>query len=200
MYRATYPHVGVDTWVDFGGVELPAPPAVGPARRLAPPQGDAPSVAGYREALCWAMEHLVTRCNAVFLGYNISLGSQAYGTLTHVPAHHKLEMPVAENLMAGLAIGLALAGERPVLFFERHDFVLNALDALVNHLDKLELMSHGQFCAPVIVRAAVGSRRPLDPGPQHVGAPLAGPVADPAVARDDHHGALDRLLADALEA
>lgn len=104
---------------------------------------------------------------AIFLGYNVLHGSRAYGTLTEVPVAQCLETPVAENLMAGLAIGMSLTGYRPVLFYERHDFVLNALDAIVNHLDKIESMSQGQFKTPVIIRATVGGSVPLHPGPQH---------------------------------
>jgi len=114
------------------------------------------------------MQELATDPRTVFLGYNVLYGSRAYGTLTGVPKEMCLETPVAENLMAGLAMGLALTGSRPVLFYERHDFVLNALDAIVNHLDKLEELSRGQFKAPVIIRATVGGTMPLHPGPQHI--------------------------------
>lgn len=113
------------------------------------------------------MEGLAQNDKTIFLGYNILHGSQAYGTLTDVPKEMCLETPVAENLMAGLAIGLSLEGYRPVLFYERHDFILNALDAIVNHLDKIESMSQGQFTTPVIIRAVIGASEPLNPGPQH---------------------------------
>ena len=122
----------------------------------------------YRQALKQAMQELADDPRTVFLGYNVLHGSRAYGTLTGVPKEMCLETPVAENLMAGLAMGLAMTGSRPVLFYERHDFVLNALDAIVNHLDKMESLSHGQFKLPVIIRATVGGTVPLHPGPQHI--------------------------------
>lgn len=121
----------------------------------------------YRDAIKQAMEARAQDERAVFLGYNVLYGSRAYGTLTGVPKEKCIETPVAENLMAGLAIGMALTGYRPVLFYERHDFVLNALDAIVNHLDKIEAMSQGQFKTPVLIRATVGGSVPLHPGPQH---------------------------------
>lgn len=121
----------------------------------------------YKDAVKQAMEDLARHEKTIFLGYNILHGSRAYGTLTDVPKERCLETPVAENLMAGLAIGLSLEGYRPVLFYERHDFILNALDAIVNHLDKIESMSKGQYKTPVIIRAVVGASEPLDPGPQH---------------------------------
>jgi len=121
----------------------------------------------YRDAIKQAMEALAQDQRTVFLGYNVLYGSRAYGTLNGVPKSMCIETPVAENLMAGLAIGMSLTGSRPVLFYERHDFVLNALDAIVNHLDKIESMSQGQFKTPVIIRATVGGSEPLHPGPQH---------------------------------
>lgn len=121
----------------------------------------------YRDAIRQAMATLAQDQKTVFMGYNVRFGSRAYGTLNAVPEGMCIETPVAENLMAGLAIGMSLVGYRPVLFYERHDFMLNALDAIVNHLDKLESMSQGQFKTPVIIRATVGGQEPLHPGPQH---------------------------------
>ncbi|MFH1607968.1 MAG: hypothetical protein ABIA78_02445 [archaeon] len=121
----------------------------------------------YGEAIKLSMENLAQDEKTIFIGYNISYGSKGYGTLANIPESKKLETPLAENLMIGLAMGMALEGFKPVLFFERHDFMLIALDGIVNHLDKLETMSEGQFKMPVIIRAAVGSSKPLDPGMQH---------------------------------
>jgi len=121
----------------------------------------------YKESLKQSMEMLAQDKNTIFIGYNICHGSEAYGTLKSIHLTQRLEMPVAESLMMGLAIGISLEGYRPVVFFERHDFVLNALDGIVNHLDKIESMSNGQYKTPVIIRAIVGARSPLNPGPQH---------------------------------
>jgi pyruvate dehydrogenase E1 component beta subunit len=121
----------------------------------------------YQEAIKQEMEELVKDDKVIFLGYNILYGSNAYGTLKDVPKEKCIETPVAENLMAGLAMGLAMEGYKPVLFFERHDFMLIALDSLVNHLSKMETMSKSQFKAPIIIRAVIGATKPLNPGPQH---------------------------------
>lgn len=121
----------------------------------------------YRMAIKQAMEELATKDGTVFLGYNVKYGSRAYGTLSSVPESRCLETPLAENLMMGLANGMSLEGFRPVVFFERHDFLLNALDAIVNHTDKISLLSREQFRMPVIIRAVVGARHPLEPGLQH---------------------------------
>lgn len=102
-----------------------------------------------------------------FIGYNTLKGSRMYGTLNNIPDKQCVEMPVAENLMIGLAIGMSLEGYKPVVCFERHDFMLLALDGLVNHVDKLPKISGYQYKLPILVRAIVGSASPLNPGPQH---------------------------------
>ncbi len=121
----------------------------------------------YKQAITDSMKKLAQKPNTLFLGYNISYGSKAYTTLSEIPEGKKIETPLAENLMIGFAIGLSLEGYKPVVFFERHDFMLNALDGIVNHLDKIEKMSEQQFKTPVIIRAVIGSKSPLDPGLQH---------------------------------
>ena len=122
----------------------------------------------YKDAIIKSMEMLSKEKKVIFIGYNVNYGSRIYGTLLNIPKSKCLEVPVAENLMTGLCIGVALEGYKPILIFERHDFMLNALDAIVNHLDKIENMSDKQFKAPVIIRAIVGSKKPLYPGPQHI--------------------------------
>lgn len=103
-----------------------------------------------------------------FVGYGLRHG-RAMGTLASVPDEQIVETPVAENLMAGVAIGLALTGLKPVVYFERADFLLNALDAIVNHLDKAATLSRGVFKPAVILRITVGNReKPLFTGPPHV--------------------------------
>jgi pyruvate/2-oxoglutarate/acetoin dehydrogenase E1 component len=122
----------------------------------------------YKESICLSMEDLAKDDRVRFLGYNVKYGSKANGTLAGVNEFQLIETPVAENLMVGLAIGLSLKGFIPIVWFERFDFVLNALDAIVNHLDKMKTISSGEFDPKVIIRANVGNReRPLFTGPTH---------------------------------
>lgn len=102
-----------------------------------------------------------------FIGYNTIKGSRMYGSLKNVDPAYCIEMPVAENLMAGMAVGMALRDMRPVVCFERHDFLFIGLDAIVNHIDKLPVISGHQYKLPVVIRAIVGAAQPLNPGPQH---------------------------------
>lgn len=105
---------------------------------------------------------------ALFIGQGVAFdGVSMYHDLDGVPESQRLEFPVAEELQLGFGTGLAMLGYLPVLVYPRCDFLLRAMDQLVNHLDKLESMSRGQWCPRVIIRTRVGSRTPLDPGPQH---------------------------------
>lgn len=125
------------------------------------------SIMTFKEAITRKCEDYAKDPQVRFIGYNTRFGSRMYGTLDNVDANQCLEAPVAENLMVGLAMGMSLAGFKPVVCFERHDFMLLALDALVNHVDKLPYISGGQFKFPLVIRAIVGSSTPIDPGPMH---------------------------------
>lgn len=122
----------------------------------------------YKEALTGANQMLAADAATRFIGYGLKKG-RALGSLKGVVDTQIIETPVAENLMVGIATGLALKGYKPVVFIERMDFVLNALDAIVNHLDKARLMSRGEFTPGAIIRCVVGNRdKPLYTGDTHV--------------------------------
>lgn len=69
----------------------------------------------------------------------------------------------------GMTIGLALQGQVPISIYPRWNFLLLAANQLVNHLDKLGVMSNGGFQPRVIIRTSIGSQRPLHPQFQHIG-------------------------------
>lgn len=122
----------------------------------------------YREALTSAMRALATEPRVRFVGYGVRYGGQAAGTLAGIPEEQLIETPVAENLMVSLALGLSLVGLVPVVYLERMDFILNALDAIVNHVNALERISQGEFKAGVILRVVVGNKtKPLFTGLTH---------------------------------
>lgn len=105
---------------------------------------------------------------AVFIGQNVAYdGTKMFASLSGVPQEQRLEVPVAEEMQLGMAVGLSLAGELPMAIFPRIDFLMRAMDQLVNHLDAMPEMSAGQFVPKVIIRTAVGKTEPLDAGPQH---------------------------------
>jgi len=75
------------------------------------------------------------------------------------------DMPTAENAMTGVAIGVALAGYRPVMVHQRLDFFLLALDQLVNAAAKWHYMFGAQNNVPMVIRLIVG--RGWGQGPTH---------------------------------
>ena len=79
----------------------------------------------------------------------------------------KLELPVFEDAQMGMSIGLALNGYVPITCYPRFDFLILAMNQLVNHLDKIRKMSRNEMKPKVIIRTSIGSKIPLDGGPQH---------------------------------
>ena len=80
-------------------------------------------------------------------------------------ANRVIDMPIAENAIAGAAVGLALGGFKPVIEIMFMDFVALAMDAIVNQAAKLHFMFGGQAPVPMVVRTQHGGG--LNAGPQH---------------------------------
>lgn len=123
----------------------------------------------YKDQLKETMTWLGTQPNTLVCGYNVSkFGGNGAGTFADFPQDRIQEMPLSENLMVGAAIGLSLDGWLPIVWFERFDFVLCAMDAIVNHLDKIKGLSIGLHKPAVILRIVVGNREvPLFTGATH---------------------------------
>jgi pyruvate dehydrogenase E1 component alpha subunit len=119
----------------------------------------------FKQAINDAMTE-IGATNSVFIGYNVANGD-AMGTLKGVDKSQKIETPVAENLMTGLGIGMSFEGFKPVIYYERHDFMLVAADAIVNHINHIERISHGEYKVPVILRSVVADSGPFYSGPTH---------------------------------
>ena len=120
----------------------------------------------YAEEVTRAMGYLADHPKTLFVGQAVRFDGQLlHKTLRNLPMERRIEMPVIEDFQMGYCTGLALEGFVPVSIFPRWDFLLLAANQLVNHLDKIPLMSG--FRPKVIIRTAVGDTRPLNPGPQH---------------------------------
>lgn len=123
----------------------------------------------YFDELCLAMEKLGQTPNSIFVGQAIRYpGTAMFRTLERVPMDKKLEFPVAEDCQLGFCIGLALQGYLPICLYPRYNFLLLAMNQLVNHLDKLPIYGNG-YKPKVIIRTAVATKEPMNPGPQHLG-------------------------------
>jgi hypothetical protein len=64
---------------------------------------------------------------------------------------------------------MAMAGKFVITFYPRWDFIICASNQLINHVDKIGLMSKGKWNPNMIIRLGKGSDKPLDPGHQHRG-------------------------------
>jgi len=132
------------------------------------------------ELLNQAMLMLAAQPKSIFLGQNVEYtGNVMYKSLEGIPSEQRLELPVCEDLQMGMSTGLALQGFLPISIYPRFDFLLLAANQLVNHLDKLSECSQGQWKPKVIIRTKVGSKTPLNAGPQHT---------------QDHTDAFDMML------
>lgn len=66
-----------------------------------------------------------------------------------------MDSPVSENATTGAAIGAAIAGMRPIVFHPRMDFMLLAVDPIVNQAANWAYLFGGKVCVPVVIRAAI---------------------------------------------
>ncbi len=124
----------------------------------------------YFDELKRSMNFLAQDPRTVFLGQAVAVpGTGMSNTLKEVPAHRLIELPVAEEMQMGMTIGLALNGLVPISVFPRWNFLILAINQLVNHLDKIQVMSNGGYKTKAIIRTGIGSQRPLHPQHQHVG-------------------------------
>jgi len=122
----------------------------------------------YGEEIKKAMDMLAKESNTIFLGQQVAFpGSIMSKSLADVPLNKKIELPLIEDCQMGMSIGLSLEGFLPISIYPRIDFLIIAMNQMVNHLDKIEEMSCGQYKPKVIIRTAVGSTKPLYPGIQH---------------------------------
>lgn len=121
----------------------------------------------YKQALTDSMTMLGRDPLFRACGYGLKIGHEK-GSFSGVPFESLVEFTVAESLMTGAAIGMSLTGLKPLVYFERFDFVPNALDAICNHLDAIEIISNGEFHPTAILRIVVGNRnKPLFTGYTH---------------------------------
>lgn len=115
-----------------------------------------------REALNRALREEMERDDRVFLlGEEVGQYDGAYkvskGLLDRFGEWRVRDTPIAENGFAGLGVGAALAGLRPVVEFMTWNFALLAFDAIVNSAAKLFHMSGGQYSVPIVFRGPGGA-------------------------------------------
>lgn len=114
------------------------------------------------------MEWLGEQPDTIFIGQAVEYaGTAMTNTLKDVNPSKLMEMPVNEDMQTGIANGLALNGYTPISIYPRWNFLLLGVNQLVNHLDKIPMIS--DYNPKVIIRTGIGSERPLHPQYQHIG-------------------------------
>lgn len=124
----------------------------------------------FREALREAMSEEMRRDETVFLmGEEVAEYNGAYkvsqGMLDEFGEKRVIDTPIAELGFAGIGVGAAMNGLRPIVEFMTFNFSLVAIDQVINSAAKMLHMSAGQFGAPMVFRGPTGSAGQL--GAQH---------------------------------
>ena len=124
----------------------------------------------YFEELKRSMEFLSSKQDTIFIGQAVEVpGTAMSNTLKNVPKKKLLELPVAEEMQMGMTLGISLLGKTPISIYPRWNFLLCAINQLVNHIDKFPQMAPNWQKENIIIRTSIGSERPLFPQHQHVG-------------------------------
>jgi pyruvate dehydrogenase E1 component beta subunit len=124
----------------------------------------------FREALREAMNEEMRRDPNVFLlGEEVAEYNGAYkvsqGMLAEFGPERVLDTPIAELGFAGIGVGAAMNGLRPIVEFMTFNFSLVAIDQIINSAAKIYSMSAGQYSAPIVFRGPTGNAGQL--GAQH---------------------------------
>jgi len=127
-----------------------------------------------REALSAALREEMIRDERVFImGEEVGVWGGTYavtrGFLDEFGAKRVRDTPISEMVIAGAAVGAAMAGLRPIAEIMTINFAFLALDAIVNHAAKVRYMFNGQFTVPLVIRTTTGGGKQL--GATHSHAP-----------------------------
>jgi pyruvate dehydrogenase E1 component beta subunit len=144
----------------------PASPAAAPPKLEILPEADLPAgtemaTMTVREALRDAMAEEMRRDSDVFvIGEEVAEYQGAYkvtqGLLQEFGARRVIDTPITEHGFAGLGIGAALAGLKPIVEFMTFNFALQAMDHLINSAAKTRYMSGGQVAVSIVFRGPNG--------------------------------------------
>ncbi|NCU21250.1 pyruvate dehydrogenase complex E1 component subunit beta, partial [Candidatus Falkowbacteria bacterium] len=123
-----------------------------------------------REALREAMSEEMTRDGDVFLmGEEVGEYQGAYkisqGLLDQFGAKRVIDTPITEHGFAGIAVGAAFGGLRPIVEFMTFNFAMQAIDQIINSAAKTLYMSGGQMGCPIVFRGPNGAAARV--GAQH---------------------------------
>lgn len=124
----------------------------------------------FRDAIKEAMSEEMRRDENVYLmGEEVAEYNGAYkasqGMLDEFGPKRVIDTPIAELGFAGIGVGSAMNGLRPIVEFMTFNFSLVAIDQIINSAAKIMAMSAGQYSAPIVFRGPTGNAGQL--GAQH---------------------------------
>ncbi|MDU8911055.1 pyruvate dehydrogenase complex E1 component subunit beta [Aestuariicoccus sp. MJ-SS9] len=148
----------------------PASPVATPAPGPDWPEGTKLKQQTVREALRDAMAEEMRRDDTVFLmGEEVAEYQGAYkisqGLLDEFKSKRVIDTPITEHGFAGIAVGAAFGGLRPIVEFMTFNFAMQAIDQIINSAAKTLYMSGGQMGAPMVFRGPNGAAARV--GAQH---------------------------------
>jgi pyruvate dehydrogenase E1 component beta subunit len=116
----------------------------------------------FREAICEAMSEEMRRDESIFLiGEEVAEYNGAYkaskGMLDEFGSKRVIDSPIAELGFAGISVGAAMNGNRPIVEFMTFNFALVGIDQIINNAAKIRQMSGGQLNCPIVFRGPTGS-------------------------------------------
>src|SRR2546426_1003785 len=116
----------------------------------------------YREAIREAMQEEMRLDKRIFLmGEEVGEYNGSYkvseGMLEEFGPRRIIDSPIAETGFAGLGIGAAMYGLKPIIEFMSWSFCLVAADQILNNAPKMRYMSGGQFGCPIVFRGNNGA-------------------------------------------
>lgn len=141
---------------------IPQPPAFDSALDSDIPAGTKMVTMTVREALNQALAEEMRRDEMVFLmGEEVAEYQGAYkvsqGLLEEFGTRRVIDTPITEHGFAGLAVGAAFGGLRPIVEFMTFNFAMQAMDQIINSAAKTRYMSGGQMTAPMVFRGPNGA-------------------------------------------
>ncbi|WP_417361946.1 pyruvate dehydrogenase complex E1 component subunit beta [Galbibacter sp.] len=116
----------------------------------------------FREAICEAMSEEMRKDETVYLmGEEVAEYNGAYkaskGMLDEFGPDRVIDTPISELGFAGIAVGSAMNGNKPIVEFMTFNFALVGIDQIINNAAKIRQMSGGQFNCPIVFRGPTAS-------------------------------------------
>ena len=114
-------------------------------------------IEGVTQALAYALSH---DPEVVVFGEDVGTNGGVFRATAGLQARfgkqRVLDSPLAENMIAGLAIGMSTQGLKPVAEIQFMGFIYSAVDQLVSHASRMRNRTRGRLSCPLVIRAPYG--------------------------------------------